>query len=252
MTRNSARRFATLAGLLLAGIVLAQGSTASWTITAPFDRIQTATLMSTGQSVANDCPDPDANRRYRSAHWPSASATLQLEQGGAYSHVAIELTGVRPSTYYSVWLRLTGTDATGATYGGSPFTGAPGTALVPGSELAETLRATGEGNGSTAISNGFWSDEHGNATFTTELDFPIIGGAYPFHMLPDFDASDPRLTAEAPRNHPVAIPTSGIPFTLRVASHCTDDLGHGLNPGPHEGWFDWTADVDAIAVAETD
>jgi hypothetical protein len=29
------------------------------------------------------------------------------------------------------------------------------------------------------------------------------------------------------------------PFTLRIASHCTDDLSHGLTPGNREGWFDW-------------
>ena len=40
---------------------------------------------------------------------------------------------------------------------------------------------------------------------------------------------------------PVAI-TDGdqAPATLLVASHCVDDIGHGLLPGPHENWFTWS------------
>ena len=97
------------------------------------------------------------------------------------------------------------------------------------------------GNGGNDLSNGFWSDENGNALFVTELDFPMIGGAYPFQRFEGFDPTDERFTAEEPRVFPVAIVGSGAPFTLRIASHCTDGVGHGLAAGPHEGWFDWLA-----------
>ena len=147
----------------------------------------------------------------------------------------------RPNTYYSVWLRLKGKDASGNSYGGSPLTGLPGTALIPTTELGNALKSTGAGNASTDLSNGFWSDDNGNAIFMVELDFPMIDGAYPFQRFEGFDPTDERYMAEEPRIFPVAIVGSGAPFTLRIASHCTDDLGHGLVAGPHEGWFDWLA-----------
>ena len=33
---------------------------------------------------------------------------------------------------------------------------------------------------------------------------------------------------------------SQAPATFPVASHCVDDLAHGLLPGPHENWFTWS------------
>ena len=87
--------------------------------------------------------------------------------------------------------------------------------------------------------NGFHSDEDGNGSITVDLDFPIVNGAYPFHRFEGFDPADERFPLDTPRAHPVAIVGQSGPFTLRVASHCVDGLGHGLVAGPHEGWFDW-------------
>lgn len=39
---------------------------------------------------------------------------------------------------------------------------------------------------------------------------------------------------------PVAIAGPQGPYTLRIVSHCTDQLGHGLTSGDPEWWFDWT------------
>ncbi|RMD62472.1 hypothetical protein D6833_06840, partial [Candidatus Parcubacteria bacterium] len=172
--------------------------------------------------------------------WPDASATLELQQSDGRSTVAIEVKAAKPNTYYTVWVRLKGTRANGETYGGSPLTGAPATALAPTSELGNLLAAMGPGNGNTNNLNGFFTDKDGNGTFKIELDFPIVNGAYPFQKFAGFDPKDERFPLDNPRIMPVPIIGSGAPFTIRVASHCTDGVGHGLVPGPHEGWFDWS------------
>jgi hypothetical protein len=83
--------------------------------------------------------------------------------------------------------------------------------------------------------NGFTTDANGNGEFMTALDFPLVGGAYPFNLAPAFNG-----VAGFP---PVAIvnPGAGVsgPFLLRIATHCSDGLAHGLNPGVIESWFDW-------------
>ncbi|MEZ4606253.1 MAG: hypothetical protein R2865_05470 [Deinococcales bacterium] len=136
-----------------------------------------------------------------------------------------------------------GVDSSGKPYGGNPITGLDGTPLIPGTELDDALLLTGPGNGKVGLSNGFWADENGNAIFMTTVDFPIVGGAYPFHKFEGFDASDERLPLKTEaRAVPIAIVTSGVAFTLRLASHCTDGVNHGLVAGPHEGWFDWIAE----------
>lgn len=203
-----------------------------------FPRLAFDTVMPTGQSVAVECQESDADYPYAPYDWPDASATLEIRQGAGHSTVAVEIRAARPNTYYSIWLRLKGEDASGVGYGGSPFMGIPGTPLIPTSELGNALATFSEPN-DTSI-NGFHTDENGDASFYIELDFPIINGAYPFQKFVDFDASDERFLVDEPSNRPVAIAGAGAaPFTLRVASHCTDGTGHGLLPGPHEGWFDW-------------
>jgi hypothetical protein len=215
------------------------GLAQSWS--AEFNRVPIDQKMPTGQSVAIECQDESTNYPYTPYDWPDAKATLGIEQVGASSVVTIEMTGVKPNMYYTMWLRLLGEDAAGNTYGGNPILGIPGTPLIPSFELDEALSFTGQGNAKVGLSNGFWSDENGNAIFITTLDFPIIGGAYPFQNFEGFDASDERFPLENPRAIPVAIITKGAPFTLRVASHCQSNVNYGLFPGPHEGWFDWLA-----------
>lgn len=234
-------------GLLttLAGI----GSAQTWN--TEFDRVPIDTVMPTGQSVAVDCQDEGADHPYRPYDWPDARATLEIDQVGTESVVTIEMTGARPDTYYTLWLRLLGTDASGETYGGNPLLGIPGTPLIPSSELDEALTFTGSGNAGLGLSNGFWSDANGNGLYTTTLDFPIIGGAYPFQNFEGFDATDARFPLEKPRAIPVAVVTTGAPFTLRIASHCQSNLNYGLFPGPHEGWFDWLAGGEAGSTAES-
>lgn len=222
--------------LVIMGFAAAQTTT----VVEEFRRLPADTLMSTGQSVANDCQDPAADHPYHPYDWPEASATLELQQDNGGSSVTIDVKAARPDTYYTVWVRLSGKDESGAAFGGSPLTGAPGTPLVPTSEFEDVLAATGPENGNDHNSNGFYTDANGDATFTIDLDFPIVNGAYPFHKVTGFDAADERYPLDDPRIIPVAIVGPGAPFTLRIASHCTDGVGHGLVPGPHEGWFDWS------------
>ena len=188
--------------------------------TAEFSRIPIAEKMPTGQSVAIECQDEGADYPYSPYDWPEAKASLSIEQTGSQSVVSIEMTGVKPNNYYTMWLRLKGKDTFGNDYGGNPILGIDGTPLIPSSELNEALTFTGAGNAKVGLSNGFWSDENGNAIFMTTLDYPIIGGAFPFQNFEGFDPTDERFPIENPRAIPVAIVTTGAPFTLRVASHC--------------------------------
>lgn len=236
----------TQSGMVFTGPNVVSAQEAEMTEMAPepetftFDRVPADVAMSTGQSVFNDCQAADANYPYSPYDWPDAGATLELVQKHGMSMVSIEVHDARPNTYYTVWVRLRGTDAQGNTYGGSPLTGGPGTPLIPSSALADAAAALGEGNGRSQEINGFRTDAEGNGSFSTELDYPIINGVFPFQKFESFDPTDERYPADEPRAIPVPIGGgSNAPFTIRVASHCTDDMSHGLVPGPHEGWFDW-------------
>lgn len=237
-----ARRFA--AGVAIAGLVAAGAAQVdawrggvSGNVDAAFDRTPPEVVSPSGQSVLADCQDgpvdPDG--------WPEATAELKIRKTAEGNRVRIRVRAARPHTYYTVWLRLGGADSNGNPFGGNPVTGGQATPLSPTWDLPNLLTATGTGNGRADLSNGFWTDRRGNATLRTSLDFPIVAGAYPFQRFPNWDPTDPRLPAAEPAIHPVAIAGPQGIYTLRIVSHCTDQLGHGLQSGPRELWFDWTA-----------
>lgn len=172
--------------------------------------------------------------------WLDATAMLTIDQEDGHSRVSITMRDARPHTSFTVWLRLGGTDSSGNAFGGNPLTDGTATPLASSQTLPALLRSTGAGNGNARQPNGFTTDAYGNATFRTTVDFPIVAGAYPFHRFPGFDASDARLPAANPAIYPVAIAGPQGPYTLRIISHCTDGIGHGLQSGPREWWFDWT------------
>ncbi len=189
-----------------------------------------------GHTVRDDCGGAEA-----SPHgWTNASAKLRIVQVGDSSQVVIKLRHAKPDTFYTVWLRLGGTDSNGDPFGGNPVTGGKATPLAATTDLDSLLEATGPGNGSDDVVNGVWTNRSGHATFRATLDFPITAGAYPFERFENWDPTDPRLPAENPAIYPVAIAGPQGPFTLRLVSHCTDQVGHGLTSGPRELWFDWT------------
>ncbi len=76
---------------------LAQGAPgdAALSLIAMFDRIPVDTMMSSGQSVASDCQDTEANHPYQPYDWPDANATLSIDQGAERTTVTIELTSCK-------------------------------------------------------------------------------------------------------------------------------------------------------------
>ena len=92
------------------------------------------------------------------------------------------------------------------------------------------------------------TNEDGAADFMIELDFPLVGGAYPFQManqtLLDNWVTEGGGNNTTPMRKPVPIINPNDEnieggFLLRVVSHCTDNLTHGLDPDVHEGWFNY-------------
>jgi hypothetical protein len=204
-----------------------------------FPRLDFNTVMATGQSVAVDCQDGQATHPYQPYDWPDAAAALKIIQTPNQSEVTVAVTDARPDTLYTIWLGLRGKTPAGVVYGGSPLTGKPGTPLIPTTMLAAATDAL-----KTPITdpvNGIRTDTKGNGTVTVSLDFPIVGGAYPFERFAGIDTPGTLLPHEIHSTKTIAIvgADAGAPFTLRLASHCTDGVSHGLLPGPHEGWFDW-------------
>lgn len=174
------------------------------------------------------------------------SATLKVWQHGNSSTVDIKVQDARPDTVYTVWLRTAGSGLDGASIGGSPLTNGGATPLAPGYALDEMISYTPPFGGTSSPTNGFVTDAKGDANFSIRLDFPLVGGAYPFQK-----ASEAALAAwQAAGGNPnaqripspvvnPADPNINAPFLLRVISHCTDQQGHGLSPAVREAWFQY-------------
>jgi hypothetical protein len=201
--------------------------------------------------ISADSPSGDGVSTVRnqcgggSEGWDDAEADIKISQKGTGSEVEIEVEGAKPNTFFTVWLRIKGKG--GLNSGGSPLTGGGATPLASGSEL-DALNAVSPWNdpaGSDTVANGFWTDEDGEGEFKAKLDFAVVGGAYPFQEItgtahPTKDALLPNVpTAIA---NPADTGQSATGFLIRVISHCTDNVGHGLapsigsNPG-REAWF---------------
>jgi hypothetical protein len=190
-----------------------------------------------GHTVEGECPaDPSGN------DWQDATASLVVTQSGYGSKVEIEVEGATPYTLFTVWVRLKGSSH-GANFGSSPITGGGATPLANSADMG-TLVADWIGPGSSTEPNGFRTDGSGEGSLTLDLDFPVVGGSYPFNGM---NAADLAL-AQSKRPVALAIPTTIVnptdsaidaPFLLRILSHCQDDLGHGLSPGNREAWFQY-------------
>ncbi|MEM1362694.1 MAG: hypothetical protein AAGF94_13415 [Pseudomonadota bacterium] len=182
-----------------------------------------------GRSVAAHCQIDDVTSP---DHWADATSHLTLSQDATSSVVTVSMENSRPNTLFTIWLMLAG---------GSPLMKTGATALVSSADLPEAVEIMQ--SPTTEATNGFTTDENGNGSVTLALDFPIVGGAYPFQRYEGFDPENAAFNREKPRAIPVAIPdaSTGVPFTLRLASHCGDNLHNGLVAGQHEPWFDWLA-----------
>lgn len=177
--------------------------------------------------------------------YPNTSATIDITPTVSGSDVTIQIFDAQPNTFFTAWLRMKGTSSGGTSYGGSPLTGGGATPLAPTTDYNSLLVRTGSGNGKDDVVNGVYTDANGFASLTLNLDFPMDNGAYPFQNIKNFNPNHPRLLefhkpGFTPSLQPVAIVQGDQgPFTIRVISHCLDNIGHGLTPGPHEPWFDY-------------
>lgn len=196
------------------------------TVDDSFQRIPATTPSGSGHTVLGQC----------GGAYDEARAELEVVQSDGMSRVKIDLTHARPNTLYTVWLRVKGKDADGS-FGGSPLTGGGATPLAPGSALTALWKITPPMPGSATLANGFTTDARGRGRFRTVLDFPLLGGAYPFNEMPDGVIPGAREIPVAIVN-PAAPGVRG-PFMIRIVSHCQDGLGHGLSPAAREAWFDW-------------
>ncbi len=186
-----------------------------------FVRADPAAESPSGHTVLDHCTSDGET-------WSGAVATILVEQTATTTHVEIGVVGARPETVFTSWLRLKGTDPdTGESWGGNPITGKGSTALAPSTDLAELI-ALSETDGATEAPNAFMTDSDGNGSLIVDLDLGLIDGAYPFD---NHDAElEPVPTVRAPYS----------PFLVRLASHCTDELAHGILQGDREMWFNWS------------
>lgn len=198
--------------------------------------------------LASDGGDPSGNTVdvQCSGSFSNANARIGVRRNVLGSKVIIQIRHAKPNTLFTFWLRLKGEDSQGLSFGASPLTNGGSTPLAASWSLAELLAATGSGNGQPMVANGVTTNSRGHATFRVQLDFPLFAGAYPFQNMQAFDPDDPRYpdSVALPRIYPVAIvdprdPGIDAPFMIRMVSHCTDGLGHGLTPGGREPWFDY-------------
>ena len=213
--------------VLIASIMSVGVASAEVLIDDAFSRLPFDTLSGSKHSIEEHCGLDAAGEV-----WPAATATLSVFQSGATSQVDIRFEGARPRTYFTAWLRMKGKG-----YGGSPLTGGGATPLSPQTDLDTLITYSPFGSkpaGSYTLSNGFWTDGDGDGMLNAKLDFPVIGGSYNFGL----------ATLETPEGpgFPVAIvnpslPGPSGPFFIRLVSHCSDNVGHGLSPGNREAWF---------------
>ncbi len=187
-----------------------------------------------GDTVEANCAvDPSGNA------WQGATATVEVKQKGTGSEVEIEVEGAAPNTLFTVWLRVKGTG--GLNPLGSPLTGGGATPLAPGTAL-DDLNAISPWvvpAGASSSANSFLTDSKGEGEFEIDLDFPVVGGAYPFQA-----TATSRPGHEGHPNVPTAIADPRVagqsgPFLLRVVSHCVDGASHGLSPYVREAWFQY-------------
>ena len=143
----------------------------------------------------------------------SAKAWLRIrEKNNGKTKVVIRIRKAKPNHIYTVWLKLDGV---------SPISGGGATPLAAPADIANII--ANADTQSASADNAFYTNSRGHGYL--EVWFPdhvFSTGIYKFSDV------DPNFAD-------VAIGTS--PFTIRVISHCTDDLQHGLSAGTHEPTF---------------
>ncbi|MGI9597215.1 MAG: hypothetical protein ACR2QK_13715 [Acidimicrobiales bacterium] len=201
------------------------------------DRWPSDAPSNSGHTVEEECGEDG---------WQDASGSLKVSQTGTGSRVTVTIRKAKPDTLFTVWVRLRGDGPDGDLIGPNPMSGGGATALVAGRELDTALLQSPPFEGTTDPGNGFTTDRRGNARWTIDLDYPIVGGAYPFRragveavqQLADTGSSGPLVRVPAPIVDPRDPAVSG-PFLIRIVSHCQDGVAHGLSPAARETWFQY-------------
>ncbi|HHJ17671.1 MAG TPA: hypothetical protein ENJ80_13345 [Gammaproteobacteria bacterium] len=228
-------KMTTLAAALLGVVSTAAMAGSNKAIDDFMSRRGPGSTSGSGDTVEANCAtDPSGNA------WQGATATLEIKQKGGKSKVEVEVEGAVPNTLFTVWVRIKGKN--GLNSAGSPLTGGGATPLAPGYTL-DALNAISpwvDPAGAPASANSFTTDASGEAEFEIDLDFPVVRGAYPFQM-----TATSRPGHEGHANVPTAIADpreagqEDTPFLIRVVSHCTDNMSHGLSPATREAWFQY-------------
>jgi hypothetical protein len=217
---------AVIAGM--SGSALAKGNDV---LSDDMSRRGPGSTSGSGDTVEANCGGPD---------YQGATAKLNISQSDDGSTVNVEVEDAVPNTHFTVWMRIKG--GAGFNDAGSPWTGGGATPLCSGTEF-DTLNANSPWNstGSTApLCNSLFTDDAGDGSLSTTVNFPVVGGAYPFQQSGGASA---RPGHDAHADVPTAIvdPRTGTggPFMIRVVSHCTDGANHGLSPATREAFFQY-------------
>ena len=172
-------------------------------------------------------------------HGQLATAKLSIAQSGAGSTVEVEVEDAVPNTHFTVWLRIKG--GAGFNSAGSPWTGGGATPLCSGTDFASLNDVSPwsdnpEGT-EDELCNSFTTDGNGDGTLKASVNFPVVGGAYPFQQADGPARPNHDLHADVPTAIVDPRTGNGGPFMIRVVSHCTDNSNHGLSPSTREAWF---------------
>ena len=215
---NSTIITAVLAGFT--GVAIAAGPVINDDLT----RRPAGSTSGSGDTVEANCGGPD---------YQDATGSLSIEHtADGNSKVQVQINDGVPNTHYTVWMRIKG--GAGFNSAGSPWTTGGATPLCSGTEFA-TLNANSPWNstGSTApLCNSIITNNVGNGKLRTVVNFPVVGGAYPFQQSGGPSTHVPTAIVD-PRTG------NGGPFLIRVISHCTDNSTHGLSPATREAWFQY-------------
>jgi len=188
-----------------------------------------------GDTVEGNCAtDPSGY------DWQNSTASLKVEQVGESSTAKILVKNAAPDTLFTVWMRVKG--GAGFNDAGSPWTTGGATPLCAGTDFADlnAISPWVDPAGASSSCNSFDTNHKGKGETTIALNFPVVGGAYPFQQS---DGALAGPNGDAIPDVPTAIVDprtgNGGPFLLRVISHCTDNASHGLSPAVREAWFQY-------------
>jgi hypothetical protein len=212
---------------------------ADYTVNDDLSRRPAGSESGSGDTVEANCGGPD---------YQGATGQLTIQQSGGKSEVTVEVEDAVPNTHFTVWMRIKGgsgfnNDGSDGVSDGSPWTGGGATPLCSGTEF-DSLNDNSPWNnaaGSQAgLCNSFFTGDNGDGKLKTTVNFPIVGGAYPFQQS---GGTPSRPGHDGHADVPTAIVDprtgNGGPFMIRVVSHCLDNANHGLSPSNREAWFQY-------------